>query len=166
MFKKKNVCHTESLCLRKAVKNCQKLPKTDRFWPFLTVFGHLWLIFLKHSDLVWQTFFLNTVTQCDQLLFLNTVTQCDKHFLQHSDLFFSGKFILRKNQKNWLPLKNKFQHRRKIGLEYLPLGNNLKFTVKITLASANSYTHSSGFPPPSPMHRNSRSYWDFRMASK
>ena len=31
----------------------------------------------------------------------------------------SGKFIFRKNLKIWLPFKNQFQHRRKIGLEYL-----------------------------------------------
>ena len=40
-------------------------------------------------------------------------------FFKHSDLFFSGKFIFRKNQKIWLHFKNKFQLKRKIGLEYL-----------------------------------------------
>ena len=49
------------------------------------------------------------------------MTQCDKQFFKHSDLFFSGKFILRKKLKIWLPFKNKFQHRIKIGLEYLKI---------------------------------------------
>ena len=58
--------------------------------------------------------------------FLNTVTQCDKHLFKDSDIFFNGKFIFRKNQKIWLPLKNKFQHRRKISLEYLQ-SNSIMF---------------------------------------
>ena len=92
-----------------------------RVWPFLTVFVGFWpffflitvtqcdkhFFFIKHSDSVWQTFFLNTLTECA------------KHFLKNSDLFFSGKLILRKKLKIYLPLKNKFQHRRKIGVEYL-----------------------------------------------
>ena len=56
VFNKKNVCHTDSLCLRKnwskTVKNCQKLSKMvkngpfvtvfDSFRPFLTVFVRFW----------------------------------------------------------------------------------------------------------------------------
>ena len=38
-------------------------------------------------------------------------------FFKHGDLFFRSKFIFGKNQKFWLPFKNKFKHRRKIGLE-------------------------------------------------
>ena len=52
-------------------------------------------------------------------LFLNKKTQCEKHFFKHSDLFFSSKFILWFFLKIWFPFKNKFQHRRKIGLQYL-----------------------------------------------
>ena len=117
MFHKNNVCHTESLCLR---QNGQKRSVFDDFtffdifWPFLT------------------DFFWNTVTQCDKVLKkLNTVTELDKLFssltqwisvtniyFRHSDLF-SGKFIFSKKLKFCLPFKNKFQHRRKIGLEHL-----------------------------------------------
>ena len=50
---------------------------------------------------------------------LNTVTQCHKHFFKHSDLFLVVDSILRKKLKNRLSFKNKFQHRRQIGLEYL-----------------------------------------------
>ena len=128
----KKVHHTESLCLRKkclshwvtvfkkkrskTIKNHQKRSKTVRFWQFLTVFDSFFLntvtqcdkqFFFKHSYSVWQTFFL-----------LNTVTQCDKHFCQNSVLVLSGKFIFRKNQKTCLPFKNKSQHRRKFGLKY------------------------------------------------
>ena len=53
------------------------------------------------------------------IFFLNTVTKCDKHFLKHIDLFIRSKFIFRQNMTIWLPFKNKFQDRRKIGLEYL-----------------------------------------------
>ena len=66
VFKKKYVCHTESLCLRtKTVKNGfkKKLSKMYRFCKFPTFFDRF---FPKHSDSVWQTFFLlYTVTQCD-----------------------------------------------------------------------------------------------------
>ena len=66
VFKKKNVCHTESLCLRKIV---QKLSKLDRFKLFFKLFDVFsWVFFntvtqcdkqffLKHSASVWQTFF-------------------------------------------------------------------------------------------------------------
>ena len=140
VFKKRNVCHTELLCLRKngkkcskAVKSGQKLSVFDRFWQFLTVFFLNTVtkcdkyFFLKHSDSVWQTFF-----------FLNTVTLCDKHVFKHSDLFLSGKFILRKNQKIWLPFKNKFEHRRKIGLEYLTNRRTNTRTVRRTFGLIES----------------------------
>ena len=124
VFNKKNVCHTESLCLRKKlskmVKKCQKLWKTVKKEPFLTVFDS----FIP---------FFHSVSQClsvTNIILLNTVTQSDKLFIsetqwlsaaniifKHSNLFFSGKFIFRKNLKIWLPFKNKFQHKRKIGLE-------------------------------------------------
>ena len=55
-----------------------KLVKND---PFLTAFDSFWLLliifFLKHSDSVWQTYFV-----------LNTVTQYDKHVF-NTDLFLA-----------------------------------------------------------------------------
>ena len=65
-FNKKKFCHTESLCLR---KNCQKLLKTVKNGPVLTVFDRFDRFSLKHSHSVRQTFvILNIVTQCDKLL--------------------------------------------------------------------------------------------------
>ena len=130
--------------LSKTAKNCPFLTVFVRFWQFLTVFDHFWPFFLKHSDSVWQTIFLlNTVTQCDKLFFfLNTVTQCDKHFFKHSD-FFCGKFILGKKWKFWLPFNNKFQHRRKIGLEYLM--GTLSCGYMGTLSCGYMVTSSCGY---------------------
>ena len=87
VFKEKNVCRTESLCLRKkclwhwvtvfkkkrsktvkkTVKNGQKRSVFDPFLYLLTIF---YCLFLKHSNSVWQTFvFLNTVIQCNKYFF-------------------------------------------------------------------------------------------------
>ena len=53
-------------------------------------------------------------------------------FFKQSDIFFKDKFIFRKNQKIWLSSKNKFQHRRKIGLEYLKCSRGCSTTTFVT----------------------------------
>ena len=132
---------------KKNVRNCQKLSKTVKtvkngqkwsvfecFWQFLTVFDSFWpffsqtqwlsvtnIFFIKHSDSVWQTFF-----------FLNTVTQSYKHLLNTVIFFLAVNLILEKNQKIWLPFKNKFQQRRKIGLEYILSINAMFREIRFT----------------------------------
>ena len=111
VYWKKNICHTESLCLS---KNCQKWSKTVKIGQklsktvkigqflnfflghFLTFFDQFWPFFLKHSDSVWQTFF-SSIKHIDSVWqffsFLNTVTQCDKHFFRHSDISLAVNFF-------------------------------------------------------------------------
>ena len=105
---KKNVCHTESLCLikkcfshwvtvfkkKKTEKNGQKTVKTvlknckkgPFFDSFLTVF---------------DCFFLNTVTQCDNLFFLKHSDSVWKtFFFKHSDVFLVVNLFSQKKVEN------------------------------------------------------------------
>ena len=57
------------------VKNGPFLTVCDNF---LTVFDRYFINTMTQCDNHFSL--LNTVNQCDKLFFFNTVTQCDKHF--------------------------------------------------------------------------------------
>ena len=132
-LRRKKVCHTESLCLIK--KNfghteslCLRIngPKWSKFFKNYqkrTVFDSFWPFFLIHSDSVWQTFFC--IKHSDSVwktFFLTQWLRVTNSFFNEVIFFLAVNLFSEKILKKLLPFTKKFQHRRKIGLECILIG--------------------------------------------
>ena len=142
VYRGKNLCHTESLCLRnnffvtfshKYSFLCCVTVLKKLIPPFLTLFGQK--IPQKCPNAKKYQNVSKNYKKCQKQLFhfLNTVIQCDKELISQTQRVSMTKIFL--SFFLCFIFKNRFQHKRKFGLEYLKLTRskeNLKYKISMS----------------------------------